>query len=116
MYDNMKYESNLFYHNTINRMKKYDCILGDLDLKKDHLDNCYDCVCFVKIVEEYIKISNPSIKQEELKQKTYKLVQDIQNKITGIHNIYIQTINQLNKKIKETNLLKFNPTTKLIYK
>ena len=30
--------------------------------------------------------------------------QDIQNKITGIHNIYIQTINQLNKKIKETNL------------
>ena len=114
-YDNTKYESNLFYHNTISRFQKFHCILGNLDLKKDHLDNCYDCVSFVHIAEDYLKLKYPNIKHADLKQKTYKLVQDVQNEITNRHNIYSQTVRSLNEFISLYNTWKFNPSNKKIY-
>ena len=114
-YDNTEYESRLFYHNTTSRFKKYHCILGNLDLKSDHLDNCYDCVSFINIAKDYLQFKYPSMKSVDLKQKTYKLVQDIQNEITKKHNIYSQTIKSLNTFISLYNTWQFNPLNKKIY-
>jgi len=114
-YNNTKYESNLYYHNTTSRFKKYHCILGNLDLKSDHLDNCYDCVSFINIAKDYLQFKYPFMKDVDLKQKTYKLVQDIQNEITKKHNIYSQTIKSLNKFISLYNTWQFNPSNKKVY-
>ena len=95
-YDNTKYENQLFYHNTVSRYKLYDCVLGKLSLEHDHLDNCYDCVSFISIVEDYLKL----MKQRVDKTSIYTLVQEIQNKITHIHNIYSQTIRNFNEYMK----------------
>jgi hypothetical protein len=95
-YDNVKYEGQLFYHNTVSRYKLYKCSLGKLDLKHDHLDNCYDCVSFVNIAEDYLKIMKKKITKETI----YKLVQEIQNKITYSNNVYSQTVRNFNDYMK----------------
>lgn len=95
-YDNIAYEEQLFYHNTVNRYKSYKCILGDLDLERDHLDNCYDCVSFINIVTKYLQLMKKPVNKDTI----YKLVVEIQTNITHTHNIYSQTIRSFNEFVK----------------
>ena len=89
-YDNKTYESACFNHNVINRELYYDNILGDLSLDKDGLDNCYDCVSFIKIVENYNKLRNLPISNIKI------LINSIQKEITGNTDIYNQTLKYFN--------------------
>lgn len=95
-YDNVAYEEQMFYHNTVNRYKSYKCILGDLDLERDHLDNCYDCVSFINIVTKYLQLMKKPVNKDTI----YKLVVEIQTNITHVHNIYSQTIRSFNEFVK----------------
>ena len=107
-YDHTKYEEQCYYHNTVNRIKWYPTIFGKLDLKTDGIDNCYDCVAFIQIIENYLamrstmdqsqghptkdstKGSNPSMEyKEEIKQ----LINEIQlHTCHPSRTIYDQTI------------------------
>jgi hypothetical protein len=89
-YDNKAYESACFHHNIINRELYYDNILGDLSLEKDGLDNCYDCVSFIKIVEEYNKFRSLPISNIKT------LINSIQKEITGDTDIYNNTVKYFN--------------------
>jgi hypothetical protein len=91
-YDNKQYESACFYHNSVVREKKYNCKLGKLNLERDNLDNCYDCVSFIIIMEKYLKITGRKITL--LRQ----IIAEVQSEIS-FHksNIKIKTINYYNK-------------------
>ena len=52
-YDNKTYEEQLWYHNNKSRQLAYDN-----DVVHDGLDNCYDCVTQVQILNEYISKMN----------------------------------------------------------
>ena len=98
-YDNTQYENRCYYHNTVNRSKKYNCVLGkDLDILKDGIDNCYDCVSFVHIAEDYLKLKDKIDNKEYKLDKTRikKMIRDIQNEITKKGNIYTHTIKNIN--------------------
>lgn len=97
-YDNKKYEEQCYYHNNINRKKKYSCILGDnLSLEHDGIDNCYDCVSFVYIIQNYLNFIGFKGDLELTKKEIFKLIKDIQLQISsGSHNIYSQTIKNFN--------------------
>jgi hypothetical protein len=110
-YDNKKYESQLFHHNTVMRYVLYDCVLGELDLEHDHLDNCYDCVSFINIVEEYLRY----MKQDINKETIYHLVQEIQNNITHVHNIYSQTIRSFNEYMTVFSKVCFKKKNGVVY-
>ena len=90
-YDNKKYESACFHHNIINRELSYDNILGDLYLEKDGLDNCYDCVSFIKIVEDYNKLRGLPVSNIKI------LINSIQKEITGDTDICNNTIKYFNE-------------------
>ena len=90
-YDNKIYESACFHHNIINRELSYNNILGDLSLEKDGLDNCYDCVSFIKIVEDYNKFRNLPISNIKI------LINSIQKEITGDTDICNNTIKYFNE-------------------
>jgi hypothetical protein len=88
-YDNSKYEEQLFYHNSINRKKKYPCSLGELSLEKDGIDNCYDCVSCVNIMSEYLTVSGN-------KTSLNNIISELQEKITfGKHDIYSQSVTSI---------------------
>ena len=93
-HDNKKYESQCFYHNTVNRKKKYNCSLGNLDISRDGIDNCYDCVSFVHIISEYLRVTGKAPASKiELNREIHRLIRDVQNNITfGKHSIYSQTV------------------------
>jgi hypothetical protein len=100
-YNNAKYEDQLFYHNKVNRKLYYNNILGDLILEKDGICNCYDCVSFIMIIQQYLEImhNQKNINKEEL----YKLILDNIKFINGKDNIISKTIENLNLQIN--NLL-----------
>ncbi len=54
-YDNKKYEEQMFTYNSKYRDKYYNHALGDVNIRDDGIDNCYDCSCFVLIIEKYLK-------------------------------------------------------------
>lgn len=90
-YNNRQYESACFYHNTVNRLLHHTCKLGNLDLYRDGLDNCYDCVTFVNIVEEYIKATKSE-------KSPRMIINEIVKNITfGKHTILFQTLHYLVK-------------------
>lgn len=90
-YNNKKYEEACFYHNTISRSMKYPCKLGNLDMSRDGIDNCYDCVSFVVIVEDYIKATGS-------KSSIRAIIKDILSNITfGKHTVLSQTVSYFNK-------------------
>lgn len=74
-YDNKQYEDACFAHNTIARTKYYDTY-GDFNLDHDGIDNCYDCISFVRIIDEYTKINKG--------KKLFNLIKEVQRSIT--HN------------------------------
>jgi hypothetical protein len=85
-YDNKQYESACFYHNTVTREKKYTCKLGKLNIGRDKLDNCYDCVSFVNIMENYLKV----VGRKTLDLR--KIIIAVQQEISfGRSDIYIKT-------------------------
>lgn len=86
-YDNVQYEDACYYHNTVIKEKKYACKLGNLNLSRDTLDNCYDCASFVYIMEQYITVMG--LKMTGLRQ----LIKDVQFEISfGKSNIYSKTV------------------------
>jgi len=93
-YDNKTYEEQLFYHNNIARKKKYSTILDgkrELNLEKDHVDNCYDCARFIGIIEEYYRVVKGISDEDELKANVHDLVYSIQNEIVRGKNILTET-------------------------
>ena len=58
-YNHTKYEQQMFYHNTIARIKCYKTALGvKLDFMRDGIDNCYDCASFITIIDNYLTAVN----------------------------------------------------------
>jgi hypothetical protein len=104
-YDNTKYESACYYHNTINRERYYNNPLGDLSLETDGIDNCYDCTSMIHILTEYLKL-NDKFNKEELK----KLINDVQKQITfGKHNIRSQTKQYFNEVMDKFKRMQYVP-------
>lgn len=101
-YNNKKYESQMFHHNIIGRYKKYHCILGNnLSIEKDSIDNCYDCISFVSIIELYLQNTGWKNTDSGYKKEIKRLILDIQDNITfGKHDIKSQTINSLNNSLE----------------
>ena len=97
-YDNKKYEEQCFYHNNVMRKKHYSCLLGDeLTLEKDSIDNCYDCVSLVSILDRYLFATNWLGTKNQRISHIKHLVNELQNNITfAKHNILSQTIKSLN--------------------
>ena len=75
-YDNKQYENACFYHNTVTREMNYMTKLGKLNLERDGLDNCYDCISFINIMLEYTTVRN--IKICELRN----LITEVQHEIS----------------------------------
>lgn len=91
MYNNKKYEASCFSHNSVARLLYYPCKLGNLDMSRDGIDNCYDCVSFVNIADDYIKATSS-------KKTTRAVISDIIANITfGRHTILSQTAGYFNK-------------------
>lgn len=87
-YDNQQYEEACFYHNTVNRDKKYSIIgESDLDLNTDGLDNCYDCMRFYLILKDYLNAFNKPATHTDI----LALADSIQKTIAK-HSKYTQTI------------------------
>lgn len=88
-YDNIHYESQCFYHNAVARMKSYSCSLGnDLDIFHDGVDNCYDCVSFIHIVERYLNVTNKVYNKQNIRN----MIKQIQSNITFQgRSIYVRT-------------------------
>jgi hypothetical protein len=86
-YDNKQYENACFYHNTVTREMYHKTKLGDLNLERDGLDNCYDCTSFIHIMSEYLKLTKKS------QSLLVSLLQKVQYKISfGQDNIKNKTI------------------------
>jgi len=102
-YDHSKYEEQCYYHNTVNRCKWYPTILGELTLKKDSVDNCYDCASFIKIIENYLKARdmnrpNQNSSNAQYKNEIRQLLDEIQyHSNKSSQNIYTQTIKSFNE-------------------
>ena len=109
-YNHTKYEQQMFYHNTIARIKCYKTALGvKLDFMRDGIDNCYDCASFITIIDNYLTAvdwkDNSDIASESKtssnniarKHEIRRLINDLQNNITfGKHTIYSQTVKHFN--------------------
>lgn len=90
-YNNKTYEAACFLHNAVNRQMFYPCKLGNLDISRDGIDNCYDCVTFVNIVDGYIKATDS-------KKTIRAIIKDILSNITfGKHTILSQTVSYFEK-------------------
>jgi hypothetical protein len=91
LYSNRKYEEACFYHNSVSRQMYYPSKLGNLNIQRDGIDNCYDCVAFAHIAEEYIACM-------QSKLSVRQVVADIQKNTTfGRHNIFSQTVASFNR-------------------
>lgn len=100
LYDNKLYESQLFYHNSETRLMKFHSVLGDnLSIEHDGIDNCYDCISFIEVVNGYLDVielyGERQVKSNRIVQ-IKKLIIEIQNNITGRHTIKSNTIISLN--------------------
>lgn len=97
MYNNKTYESQLFYHNSEVRLKKFRTVLGDdLDINTHGVDNCYDCASFINIVDLYLDAVQFDKDKAARVAKIKSLIIEIQNNITGKHTIKSNTILSLN--------------------
>lgn len=96
-YDNTKYESQIFYHNKVNR-KMYYNNFGDASLAKDGYDCCYDCTCLKYIASDYIKTFHT---KEDLTEKINEIISN--TTAMGL-TIVSQTYRQHNEHLQ--NLLK----------
>jgi len=93
-YNNAKYENQLFYHNKISRNLYYDNILGELNIQRDGICNCYDCVSLINIIKQYLEIvhDQKNIDKKEL----YKLIIDNIKFINGRYSVLTKTIDNFN--------------------
>ena len=68
MWDNKKYEEQLFYFNTVTRVARY---AHSMPVGKPGygLDYCYDCRSEVKILSQYLRKYNPELQGVHLKDK-----------------------------------------------
>ncbi len=105
-YDNRKYEEQCFYHNNVLRKMKYKTLLGELDLTKDLIDNCYDCSSMIVIIQEYLKVMSLDYKDKSL---INKYIKDIQNKIMfGKYNLLTKTKESFAETLDELNSIDTN--------
>jgi len=98
-YDNTRYEEQMYYHNAVGRKEHYDTMLGPLDLKRDALDNCYDCASFIEIILQYLMLGDFN-KKDKHAQKTIlrKKLDEVQANINfGEDNIYSRTVKYFDK-------------------
>jgi hypothetical protein len=100
-YYNLQYEEQMFYHNSISRNSHFPSIIGELDIEKDGLDNCYDCIRFISIVTNYLYVTD-NIKDKnnisgEEKDLLLLNIKNIQNEIMEKTNIKKKTIESLNR-------------------
>lgn len=59
-YDNRKYESQMFYFNTVTRVQYYSH-----DFVVQGFDHCYDCAAEFKILSDYlVKVGKPFTKED----------------------------------------------------
>ena len=101
IYDNKIYEDALYYHNVHGRTKYYDFQMGDLDLERDHVDNCYDCVSFLYIMSQYIQTIKPNPYGELTRDSLFAAVKDVQRSITyGRDDLVSKTATSFNDSLK----------------
>ncbi len=118
-YNNKLYEDEMFYHNGVTRRKYYTYESKNvhfdrvLDLKTDGVCNCYDCIGFVHLVDNYLNITEKLRVARYAPDSLYtpfrnsnaqtiiNLINYIQNEIVGNDlNIYERTIKTLNDSAK----------------
>jgi hypothetical protein len=101
VYDNKIYEDALYYHNVHGRTKYYDFQMGDLDLERDHVDNCYDCVSFLYIMSQYIQTIKSNHYGELTRDSLFAAVKDVQRSITyGRDDLVSKTATSFNDSLK----------------
>ncbi len=93
-YDNNKYESQLFYHNVVNRKSEFD-IIGPLDLKTYDVCNCYDCTLFIFIIRDYLLLRKNEVSRDEILDKIKEVIKHTNLKLP--RTLYEQTVYKLNK-------------------
>lgn len=62
-YDRKKYESQMFYHNTVDRLRLYE---NDMVKYVKGLDRCWDCAAFTIIIREYLEKYKPSYDKKDV--------------------------------------------------
>lgn len=65
-YSHTTYEEQMYYHNQITRKSRYKCDFGELDLTDHGIDNCYDCISLVNILDDYLKLDVMKIELRDL--------------------------------------------------
>eukprot|EP00035_Acanthoeca_spectabilis_P030057 m.7645 g.7645 ORF g.7645 m.7645 type:complete len:678 (-) comp3980_c0_seq1:143-2176(-) len=72
MWDNKKYEEQLFHFNTVTRVARYphNFFVGT---RGGGIDYCYDCRSEVEILERYLRKTKPGLEGDELRLAVYGL-------------------------------------------
>ena len=96
-YDHKKYEEQCFHHNTVTRTRKYQTVLGNsLKITTDGICNCYDCASFVSILDTYLDAIRWAGDSHNRCSEIRRLVREVQDNTTNKHNIYVQTVRNMN--------------------
>lgn len=91
IYDNRKYEEQLFYFNNQARVMNFKNLLYDIHKsRKNGLSNNYDGAAEVYILEQYLKSCDNQYTESDLKNKVIDMVGEISRELSYSRTLYSQ--------------------------